>query len=125
MSPANYRKFVTPQAKKLCDIVRDANGVIFMHTDGNIYDVIDCFIEAGYHAIQPLEPTSGMTIKKVKEGWGKKIACIGNCDTTTTLPFKSQSEVRAEVRRDMQEGRIGGKEDMFLQRLVASIQEFQ
>lgn len=109
MSPANYRKFVTPQAKKLCDIVRDANGVIFMHTDGNIYDVIDCFIEAGYHAIQPLEPTSGMIIKKVKEGWGKKIACIGNCDTTTTLPFKSQSEVRAEVRRDMQEGRIGGK----------------
>ncbi|MBD3351225.1 MAG: hypothetical protein GF364_07040 [Candidatus Lokiarchaeota archaeon] len=109
MSPQDYRKFVTPQAKKLCDIVRDADGVVFMHTDGNIYSVIDNFIEAGYHAIQPLEPTSGMRIKKVKEGWGDQIACIGNCDTTKTLPFGTEQEVRQEVHRDMKEGRIGGK----------------
>lgn len=109
MSPKQYREFVVPQAKKLCDIVRDANGVIFMHTDGNIYNVLDCFIEAGYHAIQPLEPTSGMTIKKVKEGWGDKLACIGNVDTTNTLPFKSEQDVRQEVHRVMKEGRIGGK----------------
>jgi len=109
ISPENYWKFVVPRAKELCDIVRDIDGVIFMHTDGNIYNVIDCFIEAGYHAIQPLEPTSEMSIAKVKEKWGDKIACIGNCDTTNTLPFKSELEIRNEVRKDMKEGRLKGK----------------
>jgi hypothetical protein len=111
MSPKNYQKFVTPRAKKLCDIVRDVDGVIFMHTDGYIYDILDLFIEAGYHAIQPLEPTSGMTIKKVKEGWGDKLACIGNVDTTRVLPFGTEEEVRANVRRCMKEG--GKKGYMF------------
>jgi len=52
---------------------------------------------------------SGMSIAKVKQGWGNKIVCIGNCDTTSTLPFKTEAEVRAEVRRDMKEGRLNGK----------------
>ena len=50
-----------------------------------------------------------MTVKKVKEGWGNKLACIGNVDTTNTLPFKSEEKVRQEVHRVMKEGRIGGK----------------
>jgi len=104
MSPQNYRKFVTPRAKILCDMVRAADGVIFMHTDGYLDDVMECFIDAGYHAIQPLEPTSGMTIKRVKEKWGNRIACIGNVDTTKTLPFGTEAEVRAEVHKCMRDG---------------------
>ncbi|MHA1821973.1 MAG: uroporphyrinogen decarboxylase family protein [Promethearchaeota archaeon] len=111
MSPANYDRFVIPRSKRLCDIVRDAGGVIFMHTDGNIYEVIDLFIKAGYHGIQPLEPTSGMSIKKVKEKWGDKIACIGNVDTTKLLPFGTEEETRAAVHRVMREG--GKKGYMF------------
>jgi hypothetical protein len=98
-SPENYRKFVTPRAKQLCDLVHEAGGVIFMHTDGYIDSVMDCFIDAGYDAIQPLEPTSmGYdAIERVKRLWGDKIAVIGNCDTTNTLSFKTTEEVRKEV----------------------------
>jgi hypothetical protein len=98
-SPEHYRRFVTPRAKQICDVVHDAGGVIFMHTDGYIDSVMDCFIEAGYDAIQPLEPTSmGYdAIERVKLLWGDKIAVIGNCDTTNTLSFKTPDEVRKEV----------------------------
>lgn len=101
--PDKYRKFVTPMAKRVCDLVHDSGGVIFMHTDGFIDPVMDCFIEAGYNAIQPLEPTSGMTIKRVKENWGDKIACIGNVDTTNTLSFGTPEDAREYVHRCFKE----------------------
>jgi hypothetical protein len=98
-SPKYYRKYVTPRAKQVCDVVREADGVIFMHTDGYIDPIMDCFIDAGYHAIQPLEPTSmGYdAITRVKKQWGDKLAVVGNCDTTNTLSFKTPEEVRQEV----------------------------
>jgi uroporphyrinogen decarboxylase-like protein len=104
-SPKNYRKFIMPRAKILCDLVRDAGGVIFMHTDGLIDSIMDCFIDAGYHAIQPLEPTSGMTIERVKRLWGDKIACIGNVDTTNTLSFGTPQDARDYVHRCFREAK--------------------
>lgn len=105
LSPANYRKFVTPCAKRLCDLVRDADGVIFMHTDGFVDPIMDCFIDAGYHAIQPLEPSSGMTIERVKRLWGDKLAVIGNCDTSGVLSFGTEQETRQYVHRCFREAK--------------------
>ncbi|MHA1793833.1 MAG: uroporphyrinogen decarboxylase family protein [Promethearchaeota archaeon] len=110
ISPKKYRLFITPKAKRVCDIVHDASGVIFMHTDGFIDPVMECFIDAGYDGIQPLEPTSGMTIKRVKEKWGDRIACIGNVDTTTTLSFGTEQETRKYVHRCFREARGNSKE---------------
>ena len=105
ISPKNYRKFVTPNAKRVCDLVHEGGGLIFMHTDGYIDSVMDCFIEAGYDAIQPLEPTSGMTIERIKKNWGDKIACIGNVDTTTTLSFGTPEDARRYVHRCFSEAK--------------------
>lgn len=109
ISPKQYRRFVTPCATRLCDLVHAAGGVIFMHTDGFIDPIMDCFIDAGYDAIQPLEPTSGMTIERVKRLWGDQLACIGNVDTTTTLSFGTPADARAYVHRCFREAR--GKDD--------------
>ena len=104
-SPKNYRKYVMPRAKILCDMVRDAGGVIFMHTDGFIDPIMDCFIDAGYHAVQPLEPTSGMTVERVKRKWGDQLACIGNVDTTNTLSFGTPKDVRKYVHKCFREAK--------------------
>lgn len=112
MSPEQYRRFVTPRAKRVCDLVHEAGGLIFMHTDGYIDPVMDCFIDAGYDAIQPLEPTSmGYdAISRVKRIWGDKLAVIGNCDTTDTLSFKTPDAVRAEVHSCFSQARGSGKD---------------
>ncbi|MHA1681838.1 MAG: uroporphyrinogen decarboxylase family protein [Promethearchaeota archaeon] len=107
-SPENYRKFFVPCADRVCNIVHDGGGLIFMHTDGFIDSVMDCFIDAGYNAIQPLEPTSGMTIARVKRLWGDKLACIGNVDTTSTLSFGVPDDARKYVHRCFREA--GGKQ---------------
>jgi hypothetical protein len=110
-SPELYRRFVTPCAKRLCDLVHKANGVIFMHTDGLIDSVMDCFIDAGYDGIQPLEPTSGMTIERVKRKWGEKLCCIGNVDTTNTLSFGKPEDARKYVHRCFKEAKETSKGD--------------
>ena len=88
--------------------------MIFMHTDGFIDPLIDCFIEAGYDAIQPIETTSmtdaqGESIRRVKRRWGDKLAIIGNCDTTKVLSFGSPADVRNDVHRCFREAK--GKDD--------------
>ncbi|HMF33248.1 MAG TPA: uroporphyrinogen decarboxylase family protein [Candidatus Lokiarchaeia archaeon] len=112
--PAQYREFVTPRAKCLCDLVHDAGGLIFMHTDGFIDPIMDCFIDAGYDAVQPIETTSmrddqGESIRRVKQKWGNKLAVIGNCDTTAILSFGTPEDVRVDVHRCFREAR--GKEE--------------
>ena len=104
-SPKQYREFVTPYATRICNIVREAGGVIFMHTDGFIDPLMDCFIDAGFHAIQPLEPSSGMTIERVKKNWGNKIAVIGNVCTSDTLPFGTPQDARDYVHRCFREAK--------------------
>ncbi len=108
--PRDYRAFVTPRAKRVCDIVHEGRGLIFMHTDGFIDPIMNCFIDAGYDAIQPIETTSmkdeqGESIRRVKRLWGDKLAVIGNCDTTTVLSFGTPSEVRKDVHRCFQEAK--------------------
>ncbi len=81
-----------------------------MHTDGFIDPIMDCFIEAGYDAIQPIETTSmkdekGESIRRVKRLWGDKLAVIGNCDTTTVLSFGTPAEVRKDVHRCFREAK--------------------
>ncbi|TFG17678.1 MAG: hypothetical protein EU530_10275 [Promethearchaeota archaeon] len=78
-SPKQYREFVIPYAKRICDIVRDAEGVIFMHT--------------------------GMTIERVKKKWGDKLAVIGNVDTTDTLSFQTPQDARDYVHRCFREAK--------------------
>jgi hypothetical protein len=104
-SPKQYREFVTPYATRICNIVRDAGGVIFMHTDGFIDPLMECFIDSGFHGIQPLEPTSGMTIERVKKNWGEKLAVIGNVDTTDTLSFQTPQDARDYVHRCFREAK--------------------
>ncbi|MHA1697472.1 MAG: uroporphyrinogen decarboxylase family protein [Promethearchaeota archaeon] len=103
ISPKNYRKFVLPFAKRICDLIHENGGYIFMHTDGYIEPIMDIIIEAGFNGIQPLEPTSGMFIHRVKEKWGDKIACIGNVDTSYVLSFGTEKEVRENVHRCFKE----------------------
>ena len=105
LSPKQYREFVTPYATRVCNLVREAKGVIFMHTDGFIDPLMDCFIDAGYHAIQPLEPSSNMNIERVKKNWGNKLAVIGNVCTSDTLPFGTLQDVRDYVHRCFREAK--------------------
>jgi uroporphyrinogen decarboxylase len=78
LSPLLFRKYITPNLKRLCDKVHSYNGKVILHSDGNLYPILDDIIIAGVDALNPWEPSAGMDIFKAKTDYGKKITLIGN-----------------------------------------------
>ncbi len=110
ISPAQYRQFVLPEMQRLTSFIHEKNprAKIFLHTDGDIYSLLDIFVEGGMDGLNPLEVNSGMNLQKVKRSHGDKLAFVGNLDTAELLPYGTEEAVRRQVHVILKEGMIGG-----------------
>jgi 5-methyltetrahydrofolate--homocysteine methyltransferase len=70
-------------------------GFIF-HSDGDCTEVMEDFIDCGFHGFNPIQPNA-MDIVEVKKRWGKKLCLIGNINLDSTLTLGTPDDVRAEV----------------------------
>ncbi len=55
------------------------------HSCGNIYALLDKFVEWGFDGLITMEPTAGMDLGKVREQVGHKLALVGNLDVSYLL----------------------------------------
>lgn len=78
LSPAQFRRFVTPYLTEMIYDVRKNGGYAIKHTDGNIMPIIDQLVEANPHALHSIDPMAGVDIREVKRDWGDKVALCGN-----------------------------------------------
>nr|MDO8111358.1 uroporphyrinogen decarboxylase family protein [Candidatus Sigynarchaeota archaeon] len=110
ISPAQYRAFVLPCLQRLTGFIHETNqhAKVFMHTDGDIYSMLDLFVEGGLDGLNPLEVNSGMNIGRVKKTHGDKLAFVGNLDTAELLPFGTEKAVRRQVHIIIKEGMSNG-----------------
>jgi uroporphyrinogen decarboxylase len=107
-NPSIYRDVFLPGFKRLVGTVKDAGGYYIKHTDGNVWDLIPYFLDAGIDCLDPIEEPAGMHMKKVKEQYGAYIALKGNVDCRHTLSEGTEKEVIEEVRRCIAEASPGG-----------------
>lgn len=82
--PKVLRKNLFPWFKKIGDLCREKNLAYLYHSDGNLWEVMDDIVDAGFNALHPIEPKA-MDIKEVKEKFGHKLCLIGNIDLGYTL----------------------------------------
>jgi len=108
MSPLVFERFVLPRLGKMIDMIHEEGAFCIKHTDGNIYPILDMIVSAGPDAINPIEPVAGMELKRVKELVGDRICIAGNIDCARLLPHGSEAEVRAAVRRAVEDAGAGG-----------------
>ena len=81
MSPQNYREYVIPWMKRICDTAHKAGLKVILHSCGDDYKLLDDLINAGVDAMHPIEPTTAnpeYDIFKLKEKYGDKLCFIGN-----------------------------------------------
>jgi len=78
LSPVYFRKYIVPELKRLSAKVHSYDGKVILHSDGNLYPILDDIINAGIDALNPWEPTANMDIFKAKEDYGEKLTLIGN-----------------------------------------------
>lgn len=64
----------------ITNMIHKKNHKAILHSDGYISNFIDLFIDAGFDAIQSLEPSAGVDIFTLFKQYRNKICFIGNLD---------------------------------------------
>ncbi len=102
MSPRMYRNILKPIHADYIQFIKSrTNAKIFFHTDGDVFNLIDDFIEIGVDILNPIQTSAGRmsNLPELKKRWGDKLVFCGGVDTHRILPSGTPQEVRDEVRR--------------------------
>ena len=105
MSPEMYRQILKPiHADYIRFIKARSDAKVFFHTDGDVFPLIDDFVEIGIDILNPIQTSAGKmaNLEELKRRYGDRIVFCGGIDTHDLLPNGSPEDVRREVRRVMQ-----------------------
>jgi uroporphyrinogen decarboxylase len=102
MSPDMYRRVLKPVHADYIAFIRErTDAKVFFHTDGDVFPLIDDFIEIGVDILNPIQTSAGRmaNLAELKVRWGEQLVFCGAIDTQRILPRGTPREVRDEVRR--------------------------
>ena len=111
MSPELYRRLIKPhEAEVLAAIHEYSRAKIFFHSCGNIHALIGDLIEIGVDLLNPVQVSAWAMADtaRLKKDFGDRISFCGAIDTRRVLPRGTPHEVRAEVRRRINDLAPGG-----------------
>lgn len=108
MPPGTWRDIIKPATQRIYDCMKERDIIINQHSCGKIEDVFADMVEMGADVWNPCQPCNDLTMLKRK--YGDKIAFCGGIDSQFILdkPGITAAEVRAEVRRRIDEMADGG-----------------
>ncbi len=102
MSPKMYREILKPIHADYIQFIKErTNAKVFFHTDGDVFPLIEDFIEMGVDILNPIQTSAGKMadLETLKDEFGGRIIFCGGIDTHRVLPAGTTEEVRQEVRR--------------------------
>lgn len=102
ISPKMYREILKPiHADYIAFIKERTSAKVFFHTDGDVFPLIEDFIEIGVDILNPIQTSAGSMadLPGLKKRYGSEIVFCGAIDTHKILPQGTPDEVRHEVRR--------------------------
>lgn len=102
ISPAMYRNFLKPIHAEFISFIKErTEAKVFFHTDGDVFDLIEDFIEIGVDILNPIQTSAGKmsNLPLLKERYGDRIIFCGGIDTKKILPLGTPDDVRKEVKR--------------------------
>jgi uroporphyrinogen decarboxylase len=108
ISPSMLRKFFFPPLRRLVESIREAGIPVFLHSDGNINEILPDIVDCGFDGLQSIQPSAGMSLANVKRKYGKRLCLMGNIDLDNLLPFGTPEEVRKVVEETVRIGAAGG-----------------
>lgn len=111
ISPELYRRIIKPRHKKLFDAIKShTRAKLLFHSDGAIAPFIGDLIDVGIDVLNPVQVSAvGMNDTAwLKREFGRDLCFWGAIDTQHVLPFGTPEEVRAEVKRRIEDLAPGG-----------------
>jgi len=111
LSPDLWRQLIKPRLAKLHAFIHEkSNAKIFYHSCGAIRPIIPDLIECGVDILNPVQVSAAdMDSASLKKEFGRDIVFWGGTiDAQHTLPSGSPAEIKAEVRRHIEDLMPGG-----------------
>ncbi|NSW57834.1 MAG: hypothetical protein HPY44_17670 [Armatimonadetes bacterium] len=107
ISPAQFRDLCIPYLAEQVAHIRSLGVIPFVHTDGNIMDVLDDYLSLGAACFQSVDPMAGMDIAEVKRRCHGKMALMGNvqCNLLQDGPLEA---IRESALYCLRHGSPGG-----------------
>ena len=96
-----------PFLERFCDEVTGAGMIPFHHCCGNVWDIMDDFVDAGFKGYQSIQRSAGMDTARVKKLYGDKITLWTGVQCETLIE-KTVEQTRKEVRRSLEICMPGG-----------------
>jgi hypothetical protein len=110
MNPVNYRKYIFPWLKQICDAAHRSDCKILLHSDGDLTAILDDIVACGVDALNPIEPTTAnpnYDIFKLAPQYKSKITLVGNI-SPQLMSTGTKEEVIAYAKRLLLELGPGG-----------------
>jgi len=107
ISPASIRELFMPFLKRFCGEVTAASMIPFHHCCGNVWDIMNDFVEAGFKGYQSIQASAGMDTSRVKKLYGDKISLWTGVQCETLIE-KTVEQTRDEVARSLEICMPGG-----------------
>jgi uroporphyrinogen decarboxylase len=106
VSPKIYRKYLFPWWKEIASLCQRHDLPLLLHSDGNLYMLIDELLEIGINALHPIQPEA-MDLAYLKKKYGENLCLIGNIEVHK-LSTATPEEIRKLVVERLRVGAPGG-----------------
>jgi uroporphyrinogen decarboxylase len=97
VNPAYWVKFYKPCYKEMFELIHSKGLDVWMHSCGNVTELIPYLVELGLDVLNPLQPHS-MDIDLLGKQYSGKLCFFGGVDIQDTLPHGTAEDISKEVR---------------------------
>jgi uroporphyrinogen decarboxylase len=107
-APQVIDDFFGPSLRRITEEAHKRGLEIIIHSCGNVYQLLDLFVDWGFDGVHALEPTAGMRLGEVKKQVGDRMCVFGNLDISYVMSNGTREEVERAVKDALQEAGGGG-----------------
>jgi uroporphyrinogen decarboxylase len=79
-NPGQMEQLILPFLDQWATFVKNKGALAILHSDGNLESILELIANTGIQAIQAIDPTAGMDLKRTFEAVEGKLALCGNID---------------------------------------------
>lgn len=109
ISPKMLQRYFGHRIRKFADLAHQYDIKVMFHTDGNVRQAIPDLIEWGVDILDPVQPeVPAMNAVELKAEFGDRLSFSGGVSAQNILPTGSVDDVRAEVKRVVEQLGPGG-----------------
>ncbi|MBL8028037.1 MAG: hypothetical protein JNL74_16570 [Fibrobacteres bacterium] len=107
LGPTIVNDFLVPEYRRLFELYKTHNVIFDFHSCGNIYHMLDTFIDLGVNILNPIQATAN-NLPQIREKTMGKIALLGGVSTDLVMKG-SRDSIRTKVKETINVlGKDGG-----------------